>query len=235
MVLIGSFFFTGYQLYCIASQKFEPRWLWLNFKKMLFLGPRNGYEFFDFENPPNVVYNGKKDEDGRFALKVMRKEKLNNNVYIFTLKFPNTHWISGGWPGAHFPWYATIDGKEVSRKYSQISQVCCRGKAIFAIKVYRENPKFPGGGAFTQHLEKNVHVGDTIYCGGPVGKICYRGWGQFDYLKKPFGHKKMKVGLLAAGSGFTPMYAIAQASCLADDGVDITFLFANKTKDDIFC
>ena len=31
------------------------------------------------------------------------------------------------------------------------------------------------------------------------------------------------------------MFAIAQSSCLADDGVKIKFLFANKTKDDIFC
>ena len=31
------------------------------------------------------------------------------------------------------------------------------------------------------------------------------------------------------------MYAIALASCLAQDGLEITFLFSNKTKEDILC
>lgn len=46
---------------------------------------------------------------------------------------------------------------------------------------------------------------------------------------------KTKVGLIAGGSGLTPMYAIALASCLAKDGLEITFLFSNKTKEDILC
>lgn len=48
-------------------------------------------------------------------------------------------------------------------------------------------------------------------------------------------HKKTKIGLLAGGSGITPMYAVALASSLAKDGVEITFLYSNKTKDDILC
>jgi len=31
------------------------------------------------------------------------------------------------------------------------------------------------------------------------------------------------------------MFSIAQASSLAKDGVDITFLYSSKTKDDILC
>ena len=45
--------------------------------------------------------------------------------------------------------------------------------------------------------------------------------------------KKTKIGLLAGGSGITPMYAIALASSLAKDGLEISFLYSNKTKDDI--
>ena len=50
----------------------------------------------------------------------------------------------------------------------------------------------PGAKARLSDLVKNVHVGDTIYCGGPVGSICYRGWGRFDYMKKPLENKKMR-------------------------------------------
>ena len=48
-------------------------------------------------------------------------------------------------------------------------------------------------------------------------------------------HTKTKIGLIAGGSGITPMYAVAQASALAKDGCQVTFLFMNKTKDDILC
>jgi ferredoxin-NADP reductase len=46
---------------------------------------------------------------------------------------------------------------------------------------------------------------------------------------------KQRVCLLAGGSGITPMYSIALASSLAKDGVEVWFLFSNKTKDDILC
>ena len=72
-------------------------------------------------------------------------------------------------------------------------------------------------------------------CSGPIGKVNYRGWGKFLVMNKELTGKKTKIGLLAGGSGFTPMYAIALASSLAKDGVEIKFLFSNKTKNDIFC
>jgi len=80
-----------------------------------------------------------------------------------------------------------------------------------------------------------VHVGDSIMCEGPIGKLKYLGYGEFIMQKKPLKHKKNKIGLLAAGSGITPMYAIAQASALGQDGAEVKLIFSNKTKDDILC
>ena len=65
--------------------------------------------------------------------------------------------------------------------------------------------------------------------------IRYLGYGKFQYKKEVLEHKKNKIGLVAGGSGITPMYAIAQASAYAKDGVEVTLLFTNKTKDDILC
>jgi NAD(P)H-flavin reductase len=70
---------------------------------------------------------------------------------------------------------------------------------------------------------------------GPIGMIKYHGFGQVEFKKKMLEHKKTKIGLLAGGTGITPMYAIALASSLAKDDVEISFLFSNKTKDDILC
>jgi NAD(P)H-flavin reductase len=62
--------------------------------------------------------------------------------------------------------------------------------------------------------------------------IKYLGWGQV-VLKKKELKPKQRMCLLAGGSGITPMYSIALASSLAKDGVEIWFLFSNKTQDDI--
>jgi hypothetical protein len=47
----------------------------MNAKKLLFLGPPHGYEFFDYQTPPNMAAQIKRDEKGKFALRVERKEK----------------------------------------------------------------------------------------------------------------------------------------------------------------
>jgi len=52
-------------------------------------------------------------------------------------------------------------------------------------------------------------------------------------LKRIVPGKRTKIGLIAGGTGITPMYSIALASSLAQDGIDITFLNSNKTKSDI--
>lgn len=72
-------------------------------------------------------------------------------------------------------------------------------------------------------------------CEGPVGMLRYLGYGKFQLKKEVLEHKKNKIGLIAGGSGITPMYSIAQASAYAKDGVQVTLLFTNKTKDDILC
>lgn len=87
-----------------------------------------------------------KNNDGQFPLKVIKKEAINHDTYIMELEFPNADWISGLWPGGHFIFYAEINGKVVARKYTPISPVNEKGKAIFAIKVYRKCNEFPNGG-----------------------------------------------------------------------------------------
>jgi ferredoxin-NADP reductase len=69
---------------------------------------------------------------------------------------------------------------------------------------------------------------------GPIGKLKYHGFGKFVMNSSTLPIKK-NVGLLAAGSGITPMLSIAQASCLAEDGLNIKFVYSNKTKNDIMC
>ena len=77
-------------------------------------------------------------------------------------------------------------------------------------------------------------VGEQISVEGYFGKLKYLGFGQFLKRKEKLPIKK-HVGLIAAGSGITKMLTIIQASTLANDGLKISLLYVNKTKNDIMC
>ena len=69
-------------------------------------------------------------------------------------------------------------------------------------------------------------------CEGPIGCIRYLGHGKIQ-VKNNILHTKKTIFLCAGGSGITPMFSVAQASVLANDGVKVILIFSNKTKDDI--
>ena len=109
----------------------------------------NGKEFFDYKTPPNLFGLVECDDMDQFKLKVTKKEVINHDTYLIELEFPNAEWISGLWPGAHYFWHLEVNGKMLARKYTPISAVNQKGKSVFAVKIYRENPEFPNGGLFT--------------------------------------------------------------------------------------
>ena len=74
-------------------------------------------------NPPNVFDLIQKDENGQFPLKLTVKEAINHDTYKMTFEFPNPEWIMGIFPGGHVFMTADIDGKKLTRKYTQISPV----------------------------------------------------------------------------------------------------------------
>ena len=90
----------------------------------------------------------KKVEHKTTPLKVVHKEMVNHDVCLLVLEFPH-NWKSGVWAGGHFTFHATINGKEIERRYSQISPVSQKNSAVFAIKIYEKTKKFPNGGIFT--------------------------------------------------------------------------------------
>ena len=191
-------------------------------------------EYVDWEYSPSLVKNVQRDSDDKFKLKVIKKHAVNHDSYLFELEFPNKDWISGLWPSGHLIFHKKIGDEDIARKYTPVSPINKKGSADFIVKIYRKHPDFENKGKFTQYLENEVNVGDEIVCSGPVGRCKYLGDGIF-HTKGPLGHKKTKLGLIAGGSGITPMYSIAQAAIYANDGLEIVFLYSNKTKDDMLC
>ena len=123
----------------------------------------------------------------------------------------------------------------IERKYTPTSNDKMKGAFRMVIKVYEGDklPQFPDGGKMSQYFG-NMKVGDKIDISGPWGMIEYTGPGTFMAFKKPL--KKKHIGMMAGGSGITPMLQIVAAVCQNPaDTTKCSLIFANKTEDDILC
>lgn len=87
----------------------------------------------------------------------------------------------------------------------------------------------------SQHLE-SLKIGDTMLMRGPKGHLEYLGKGSFTIKKKmeviPF--QKKKIGMIAGGTGITPMLQIIRAILKnPEDKTQLWLIFANQTENDI--
>ncbi|KAK3749406.1 hypothetical protein QZH41_015871, partial [Actinostola sp. cb2023] len=106
-------------------------------------------------------------------------------------------------------------------------------------KIYYKDvhPKFPDGGKMSQYLE-SLRLGDTVDIRGPAGKLVYKGRGEIgikESLRKPEVIRRAKnLGLIAGGTGITPMLQIIAAIVKdPEDTTHVSLLFANQTERDI--
>lgn len=173
--------------------------------------------------------------------------KLSEKTYIspdtlrvkFDLPTPNTRL---GLPIGHHISLRFTDknGKGVQRSYTPVTGDEVLGSVTFVIKVYRPNihPKFPDGGKLSQHID-SLEVGDSILMKGPKGHLRYLGQGKFTLkeMRKPLQTRQAKkFGMIAGGTGITPMLQVIKA-ILRDnkDETTMSLLYANKSEDDILC
>ena len=128
------------------------------------------------------------------------------------------------------------DGEtEIERKYTPTTSDNELGYVDFVIKVYKGGviDKFPDGGKMSQYMD-TLKVGDKLDIMGPIGTHEYLGRGKFKSSGKE--HTCQKVGMMAGGTGITPMLQVI-AAILRDDGdaTQISLIYANQTEDDILC
>ena len=79
-------------------------------------------------------------------------------------------------------------------------------------------------------------VGDTVLMEGPVGMMTYLGNATFQKKgKEPM--RKTKLGLIAGGSGITPLLSVMDGIYRAKDMsvTSVKMLYSNKTEADILC
>ncbi|KAG2393720.1 hypothetical protein C9374_007251 [Naegleria lovaniensis] len=140
-------------------------------------------------------------------------ENVKCPVRLFRFELPAGK--SLGLPvGQHISLKATINGEEVARSYTPTSSNDDKGFFDLVVKIY---PK----GLMTQHLD-TMKIGDTILVSGPKGR--------FNYEK----NKYSKLGMIAGGTGITPMLQVIEEILKhPDDKTEIALLYGNLTEQDI--
>ncbi|KAF1317752.1 Nadh-cytochrome b5 reductase, partial [Globisporangium splendens] len=211
-------------------------------------------------NPPTV------------HLPLIEKESLSHDTRRFRFALPSEKHVLGLPVGQHISLrYTDSDGKLVMRSYTPVSSDDALGYVDLVVKVYFKDvhPKFPEGGKMSQHLE-SLKIGETIEVSGPKGKLSYMGKGEIHIKHRvrdpaPEIRVAKKIGMIAGGTGITPMLQIIRralqnpeyvrialvllhigcvskltlcvliVSSLCSDKTEFYLLFANQSEQDILC
>ncbi|KAL4984344.1 hypothetical protein BDW68DRAFT_193721 [Aspergillus falconensis] len=149
------------------------------------------------------------------SLPLVRKETLAPNIYKFVFQLPCPQDVIGLPIGQHVAIQANVEGKTVSRSYTPTSNNLDRGVLELVIKCYPD-------GLLTGKYLANLQIGDKVDFRGPKGAMRYT-----KGLCK-------KIGMIAGGTGITPMYQLIRAICEdPTDTTEISLIYANRTEEDI--
>ena len=172
-------------------------------------------------------------------LKLRDKEVLSPDTVRLRFALPSEELPLGLPVGGHIVLSIkdAATGEIISRPYTPISDDSLRGFVDLVVKVYRPgmHPRFPAGGAMSQRLDA-LAIGDSISVEGPAGRINYVGRGTLTVDETPakVTRQAAHIGMIAGGSGITPMLAIIRA-VLSDpaDTTRVSLLYANRTPSDV--
>lgn len=166
------------------------------------------------EVDPHLVKGFLEPKDFK-ELPLVAKMQLAPSVYRFTFALPQPTDVIGLPIGQHVAIKATIKGQSVSRSYTPTSNNLDLGVLELVIKCYPD-------GLLTGQYLANLQVGDKVLFRGPKGAMKYqKGLCQ-------------RIGMIAGGTGITPMYQLIRAICEDEtDTTEISLVYANRTEEDI--
>lgn len=149
------------------------------------------------------------------TLPLVRKDQLSPNVYRFVFQLPQSQAILGLPTGQHVSIKANVNGESVTRSYTPTSNNLDLGRMELVIKCYPD-------GLLTGQYLKNLKLGDQVEFRGPRGAMKYHN-----------GICK-KMGMIAGGTGITPMFQLIRAICEDDtDVTEVSLIYANRSEEDI--
>lgn len=175
------------------------------------------------------------------AFKLIEREEISHDVRRFRFALQHKRQLLGLPIGQHITLrFVDEAGEEVQRSYTPVSSDDDLGIVDFVIKVYKPSePRFPVGGKMSQHLD-GLKIGESILMRGPRGELDYRGEGKFSIVKgigkkaETKQHSVKKIGMIAGGTGITPMLQVIRAILKNPaDKTEVWLVFGNQTEDDI--
>jgi cytochrome-b5 reductase len=145
---------------------------------------------------------------------LVEKFNLSHDTIRFVFRLPHKNSVLGLPTGQHVAIRHEVDGKQLARSYTPTSSNKDLGRLELTIKIYPT-------GKLTPWLSK-LQIGDTAEIRGPKGEMKY--------------HKNLvkELGMIAGGTGITPMFQIIRRICEDPrDDTKTTLVYANKTEEDI--
>ncbi|TCD63770.1 NADH-cytochrome b5 reductase [Steccherinum ochraceum] len=170
--------------------------------------------------PKRVQEKSPLDPQNFVDFKLKRVEPYNHNSATYVFELPNNDAsllpvascvvVKSSTEGG----VVDAKGKPVIRPYTPVSSSDQEGELAFLIKRYE-------GGKMSQHIH-GLKPGDALSIKGPIPKFPIKE-NQFD-----------EVGMIAGGSGITPMYQIlTHVLSKPENKTKFTLIFANVTPSDI--
>ncbi|XP_037557872.1 NADH-cytochrome b5 reductase 1 [Dermacentor silvarum] len=149
-------------------------------------------------------------ERASYTVRLEQRIPVTHNVRLFRFALKSPQQRLGFRVGEHVLLYARIGDRTVMRPYTPVSRTDHRGSFDIMVKIYPAgvSRKHPNGGLMSQYLD-SLQPGDKIEIQGPKGRFVYEGRGLFataDGRRLPL---VTRLGLVAAGSGVTPMLTAA--------------------------
>lgn len=165
---------------------------------------------------------------------LIEKRQISPNTFFFRFQLPTPNTRLGLPVGKHMLLRFMDKETPVARAYTPISSDDDLGHFDLVIKLYEK-------GLMSQHLNKLEANKDFIESRGPLGALSYLGKGQFEIKRKnpqtgePELYKRnaRTIGMLAGGTGVTPMFQIISDIVKRKENVRTSMIFGNITEQDI--
>ena len=168
------------------------------------------------EEKPSLQSNGTTASTSAFyplVVKEVRRETKDAVSVAFELNDEQRS-VFRYTPGQYLTFRAAINGEEVRRSYS-ICAAPHEGELRVAIKEIE-------GGKFSTYANRTLKAGDTLESMAPAGNFAWKHEGSAAHV----------VGW-AAGSGITPISAIAKSVLNSDNESTFTLFYGNKNSNSI--
>ncbi|KAJ5355023.1 cytochrome b5 reductase [Penicillium cataractarum] len=166
------------------------------------------------EVDPHLVKGFLEPKDFK-ELPLIAKTQLAPSVYRFIFALPHSADVIGLPIGQHVAIKANIKGQSVSRSYTPTSNNLDLGVLELVIRCYPD-------GLLTGSYLAGLQVGDKVLFRGPKGTMKYQ------------KNLCRRIGMIAGGTGITPMYQLIRAICEDEtDTTEISLIYANRTEEDI--